>query len=47
MTDVCTTFLMVSKSAFGLPGSAGYPIGAVAGIVALVWFACWKRTAKL
>ena len=47
MTDVCTTFLMVSKSAFGLPGSVGYPIGAVAGIVALVWFACWKRTAKL
>lgn len=47
MTDVCTTFLMVSKTAFGLPGAVGYTIGAVAGIATLVWFVCWKRTAKL
>ncbi len=46
MTDVCTTFLMVSKSAFRLSNSVGYPVGAAVGIVALVWFVCWKRTLK-
>ena len=46
MTCVCTTFLLVSKTAFGLSGSVGYPVGVVAGIAALVWFVCWKRAAK-
>ena len=44
MTDVCTTFLMVSSSAFGLPNAVGYPIGAAAGIVAAVWFFAWKKS---
>lgn len=44
MTDVCTTFLMVSSSAFGLPNAVGYPIGAIAGIVAAVWFFAWKKS---
>ncbi len=47
MTDVCMTFLFVSKTAFGMPNPVGYTIGAVAGIVALVWFFYWKRAAKL
>lgn len=44
MTDVCTTFLMVSKTAFGLPDAVGYTIGAVVGVLTLVWFVMWKRT---
>lgn len=44
MTDVCTTFLMVSSSAFGLPNAVGYPIGAIVGIVAAVWFFAWKKS---
>ena len=44
MTDVCTTYLMVSISAFGLPNAVGYPIGAIVGIVAAVWFFAWKKS---
>lgn len=46
MTDVCTTFLMVSDTAFGLPDTLGYTIGAAAGVVALAWFAWWKKSVK-
>lgn len=42
MTCVCTTFLMVSKTAFGLPNAVGYTVGAVAAVVSLVWFFCKK-----
>ena len=43
MTTVCTTFLMVSNTAFGLPYSVGYAVGGMALCIAIVWFAVWKR----
>ena len=43
MTTVCSTFLFVSKQAFGLPGEIGYPCGAVCFVVACVWFIMWYR----
>ena len=43
MTTVCSTFLFVSKQAFGLPGEIGYPCGAVCFVVACVWFTMWYR----
>jgi carbon starvation protein CstA len=43
MTVVCSTFLVVSKNAFGAPMSAGYVTAAVALVVALVWFFAWYR----
>lgn len=43
MTTVCTTFLMVSNTAFGLPYSVGYTVGGMALCIAIVWFAVWKR----
>ena len=46
MTTVCSTFLMVSKIAFNLPGSIGYPIGLVCLIVAIVWFCVWYKKEK-
>lgn len=42
MTVVCTTFLMVSKTAFGLSSTIGYSVGALAGIVSLICFFCRK-----
>lgn len=38
MTVVCATFLMVSKTAFGLSSTIGYSVGALAGIVSLICF---------
>ena len=46
MTTVCSTFLMVSKIAFNLPGSIGYPIGLASLVVAIVWFCVWYRKEK-
>ena len=43
MTVVCSTFLVVSKNAFGAPMSAGYVTAVVALVVALVWFFAWYR----
>ena len=43
MTTVCSTFLFVSKQAFGLPGEIGYPCGAVCFVIACVWFTMWYR----
>ena len=43
MTCVCTTFFMVSKTALGLPYTVGYGVGAIALVVAAVWFAVWFR----
>ena len=42
MTCVCTTFLMISKTAFGLPATVSYTIGAASLVVAAVWFFWWK-----
>jgi carbon starvation protein CstA len=46
MTTVCSTFLMVSKIAFNLPGHIGYPIGLASLVVAIVWFCVWYRKEK-
>ena len=43
MTTVCSTFLFVSKQAFGLPGTIGYPLGIASLVVACVWFILWYR----
>ncbi len=43
MTTVCTTFLFVSKQAFHLPDSVGYPLGACCFVIACVWFTMWYR----
>ena len=41
MTVVCSTFLMVSKNAFGFDMSVGYCVGAASLVVAVVWFCVW------
>ncbi len=41
MTVVCSSFLMVSKNAFGLDLMVGYGVGCAALVVAVVWFAMW------
>ena len=43
MTTVCSTFLFVSKQAFGLPGEVAYPMGIACLVIAIVWFALWFR----
>ena len=43
MTTVCATFLFVSKQAFPLPLSVGYPLGGVCLVAAIVWFCVWYR----
>ncbi len=43
MTTVCSTFLMVSKNALGLPVEVGYPLGAACCIIAMIWFCLWYR----
>ena len=43
MTTVCSTYLFVSKQAFRLPDSVGYPLGGVCLVVAIVWFVVWYR----
>ena len=43
MTTVCATFLFVSKQAFQLPESVGYPLGGVSLVVAIIWFCIWYR----
>ena len=46
MTTVCSTFLFVSKQAFGLPGEIGYPLGVICLVIACVWFAIWYKKEK-
>ena len=43
MTWVCTTFLMFTPNAFGLNLYLSYGIGFTAVLVAVIWFAAWKR----
>ncbi len=43
MTTVCTTYLFVSKQAFGLPQNVAYPLGALCFVIACVWFGMWYR----
>ena len=46
MTSVCTTFLFVSKQAFGLPETLSYSLGGICLLVAVVWFCVWYRKEK-
>ncbi len=46
MTVVCTSFLMVSKNAFGFDISVGYAVGAFALVVSICWFAFWLKKEK-
>ncbi|MGN0070113.1 MAG: carbon starvation protein A [Prevotella sp.] len=43
MTVVCSTFLLVSRQAFGLDALTGYGLGGGVLIIALVWFCIWKH----
>ena len=42
MTTVCSSFLFVSKQAFGLPEPVAYGLGVLVLVVAVVWFVVWK-----
>lgn len=50
MTVVCSTFLLVSKQAFGLPEGVSYIGSIVVLLIALIWFFTWfakfQRTAQ-
>ncbi len=46
MTVVCSTFLFVSKQAFGLPVYVAYGLGSAVLTVAVIWFAIWKLKNK-
>jgi len=46
MTVVCSSFLMVSKNAFGFDMMVGYGVGGAALIVAVAWFFTWKSREK-
>jgi carbon starvation protein CstA len=43
MTTVCSTFLFISKQAFGLPETIAYPLGCACLLIAIVWFCLWYR----
>ena len=43
MTVVCSTFLLVSKQAFGIDGAVAFPFAMAVVAVSLVWFLMWKR----
>lgn len=45
MTTVCSTFLFVSEQAFGtwIPRPVGYAIGIACLVIAVAWFARWKK----
>lgn len=43
MTVVCSTFLLISKQAFGLGATISYTGSAVILVIALVWFYSWYR----
>ena len=43
MTVVCSSFLVVSKNAFGFDIMVGYTVGAISFVVACVWFTLWYR----
>ena len=43
MTVVCSSFLMISKNAFGFDMTVGYAVGGCALLVSVVWFCIWYR----
>ena len=46
MTVVCSTFIVVSKNAFGCDMLIGYGVGGCALIIAVAWFTGWLRKTK-
>lgn len=44
MTAVCSTFLFVSKQAFGLDAVVAYSLGGGVTLAALIWFVVWFRS---
>lgn len=46
MTVVCSTFLMISKNAFGFDMMIGYGVGGAALIISLAWFYGWYQKEK-
>ena len=43
MTGVCSTYLFISKQAFGLQEDLAYNLGILTVIIAMVWFVVWIR----
>ena len=43
MTGVCSTYLFISKQAFGLQEDLAYYLGIITVIIAMVWFVVWIR----
>lgn len=41
MTTVCTTYLFISKTVFGLSEAISYGIGCGALIISIIWFCIW------
>lgn len=46
MTTVCSTFLFVSKQAFGLAEPIAYSLGGAVLLIAIVWFTMWMVKEK-
>ena len=46
MTVVCSSFLMISKNAFGFDMMVGYGVGGAALIISLAWFFRWYQQEK-
>ena len=46
MTVVCSSFLMISKNAFGFDMMVGYGVGGATFIIAVAWFFMWKSREK-
>ena len=44
MTAVCSTFLFISKQAFGFDAVVAYPLGGGVTLAALIWFVVWFRS---
>ena len=43
MTGVCSTYLFISKQAFGLQEDLAYFLGILTVVIAMVWFVVWIR----
>lgn len=43
MTTVCSTFLFVSRQAFGLSEGWAYSLGGLVLVIAVAWFVMWRR----
>jgi carbon starvation protein CstA len=46
MTTVCSTFLFISKCAFGLSVGISYAMGGACFVISIVWFTLWYNRQK-